>query len=42
MAEVNLMEQQANNTVDEINKVQEKIKNIMQVKTKLFTYLLIN
>lgn len=33
------MEQQANNTVDEINKVQEKIKNIMLVKLK---YILIN
>lgn len=38
ITEVNLIEQQANNTVDEINKVQEKIKNIMKVSIKLITY----
>lgn len=35
MHEVNFIEQQANETVDEINKVKEKIKILMEVSTNL-------
>jgi len=31
MREKNLLEQEANDIIDEINKVQEKIKTLMQV-----------
>lgn len=40
MREVNLIEHHANNTVDEINKVQEKIKILMQVN--LLCLIIIN
>jgi len=36
--ELTIIEQQANNTVDEINNLEEKIKILMQVKTKFKQY----
>jgi len=38
--ELTIIEQQANNTVDEINNLEEKIKTLMQVKTKFKQYKL--